>query len=268
MIKFTKYHTAYIDSVDHKNVVILVHGLGMSHKMWNAQIRELSKNYRVIAYDLLGHGQSLDPKGNIDLNLFSKQILEIADNLEINHFGLIGFSLGGMIVRKFAIRYSNKLWALGILNSPYIRNKEATVLVQKRVDQVRQFGPEVTVNDAIERWFTKNFQKKNPDFMELVKSWILSNNKEVYSKIYQLLVDGVQELQGLELPINCPTLVMTGDHDFGNSPMMSEQIASQIKNSKLVILKGLKHMALAEDANQVNNILSSFLSDALNSKFN
>tara|TARA_S200000501_G_scaffold148067_1_gene139700 strand:- start:291 stop:1097 length:807 start_codon:yes stop_codon:yes gene_type:complete len=267
MIKFTKNKTAYIDIGDHENVVILVHGLGMNHEMWNAQIKELSKNYRVVAYDLIGHGQSLDPVGNIDLNLFSNQVLEIADNLKITQFGLIGFSLGGMIVRKFAIQYSNKLWALGILNSPYKRDEKATMLVQKRVNQVRKFGPEVTVNDAIERWFSKNFQQKNPDFIKLVQSWILSNNKVVYSKIYQLLVDGVQELQGLKIPIDCPSIVMTGDHDFGNSPEMSERIASQIKNSKLVILKGLKHMALAEDPTQVNKILLKFLSDALHSKF-
>ncbi len=64
--------------------------------------------------------------------------------------------------------------------------------------------------------------------------------------------------------ISCPTLVMTGEEDYGNSPQMSQRIAALITGAKLEILPGLRHMALAEDPTQVNEILVEFLSDALN----
>ena len=87
----------------------------------------------------------------------------------------------------------------------------------------------------------------------------MENKKDVYPKAYQVLVDGVDELLDPFLPINCPTLILTGDEDFGNSPQMSLEISRQIKGSELKILPGLRHMALIEDASTVNNLLLEFL---------
>ena len=95
--------------------------------------------------------------------------------------------------------------------------------------------------------------------MDLIRKWVLANKKDVYPKVYQVLVDGVDELLGERLPIKCPTLVLTGDEDYGNSPEMSMKISKQIKGSIVKILPGLRHMALIEDADTVNKILVDFL---------
>jgi pimeloyl-ACP methyl ester carboxylesterase len=126
-------------------------------------------------------------------------------------------------------------------------------------------GPQSTIEDALERWFTKNFREKNPIIMDRIRKWVLANKKEVYPKAYQVLVDGVDELLQSPLPVNCPTLVLTGDEDFGNSPEMSQEISKQILKSQLEILPGMRHMALIEDFQKVNKILSEFLLGTLNS---
>ena len=262
MINYTNGGTAYKLISSNGPEIILVHGLGMNHKMWSWQVKELSIKYKVIVYDLFGHGDSRDPEDDISLKLFSDQILELISFLKLDKVALIGFSLGGMIVRRFAIDHNDNLWALGILNSAHKRDVKAKKLVQNRVDQVKQFGPSVTVDDAIERWFSKNFQKKNKEIINIVRNWILSNDKQIYPKIYQLLVDGVDELLAPKLAINCPTIIITSDNDFGNSPSMSKAISKQITNSELVILKNLRHMALAEDPKLVNKVLLDFLNTA------
>ncbi|MEY3080378.1 MAG: hypothetical protein RJA94_363, partial [Pseudomonadota bacterium] len=61
-------------------------------------------------------------------------------------------------------------------------------------------------------------------------------------------------------PITAPTLVMTGDEDYGNSPAMSRAIAAEIAGSELVILPGLRHMAMAEAPDLFNAKLMAFLS--------
>ena len=243
--------------------VLLVHGLGLNKKMWDWQTKELSKLYSVISYDLYGHGQSEMPDGKINLSMFSNQIKEIMEYLEIKKTALLGFSLGGMIVRKFAIDHEEKLWALGILNSAHKRSLEAKHAVQKRVEQVKKFGPSSTVEDALERWFTEEFRSQNYKIMNLIREWVLANNKDVYPKIYQLLVDGVDELVEKKLSINCPTLVLTGDEDYGNSPEMSKEISKQIDHSQTMILKGLRHMALIEAPEILNKILIEFLNESL-----
>ena len=239
--------------------VIMVHGLGLNKKMWGWQTNELSKNFSVVTYDLIGHGESKDPEGKLNLEKFSEQILEIMNFLSIKKTALIGFSLGGMIARKFAIKYSKKLWALAVLNSAHKRDQKAKDAVQLRVNKVKIDGPQATTEDALNRWFTEEYRKNNPDVMNKIRNWVMENKKDVYPKAYQVLVDGVDELLDPSLPINCPTLILTGDEDFGNSPQMSSEISKQIKGSELKILPGLRHMALIEDASTVNNLLLEFL---------
>ena len=239
--------------------VILVHGLGLNKEMWGWQTNELSKNFSVVTYDLIGHGESKDPEGKLNLEKFSEQILKIMNFLSIKKTALIGFSLGGMIARKFAIKYNEKLWALAVLNSAHKRDQKAKDAVQLRVNKVKIDGPQATTEDALNRWFTEEYRKNNPDVMNKIRNWVMENKKDVYPKAYQVLVDGVDELLDPSLPINCPTLILTGDEDFGNSPQMSSEISKQIKGSELKILPGLRHMALIEDASTVNNLLLEFL---------
>ena len=85
----------------------------------------------------------------------------------------------------------------------------------------------------------------------------------LYPQIYRVLAEGDAELvQGLER-IACPTLVMTGEDDPGNTPAMVRAMAGLIPGARLVIPSGLGHMALAEEPAAVNAPLSAFLRDAL-----
>ena len=78
------------------------------------------------------------------------------------------------------------------------------------------------------------------------------------AEAHHVVADGVDELVAPDPPIDCPTLVMTGDEDHGNSPKMSEAIAAEIPGSSLVILPGLRHMALAEAPELVNPMIVEF----------
>jgi len=243
--------------------LIFVHGLGLNKNMWEWQVKKLSSNYSIITYDLYGHGESYKNYKSHNLKLFSNQINDILNFFEIEKTALFGFSLGGMIARRFAIDHSEKLWALGILNSAHKRDHTARMAVQKRVDLVKKHGPSITVENALERWFTEKFRQNNLGTMNLIKDWVLANDKKAYPKSYQVLLDGVDELLDDKLPISCPTLILTGDEDYGNSPDMSKAISKQISGSTLKILPGLRHMALIEDHEQVNSVIINFLKNIL-----
>ncbi len=99
--------------------------------------------------------------------------------------------------------------------------------------------------------------------MDLTRQWILANQREVYVKLYRILAHGVNEIVAPTPPLTLPTLVLTGDEDHGNSPEMSIAIATEIPRARLVILKGLRHMALAEDPPAVNRPVVDFLTEVL-----
>ena len=262
MIKRTPTGTAYDVTGTGGPCVVLVHGLGLNLQSWRWQVPELAKTYCVITFDLYGHGNSAKAPSPPSLSLFSGQILELLDLLGISTAAVAGFSLGGMIARRFAMDHQDRLWALAILHSAHARDAAAHDAIRARVHQARKDGPGATVEAALQRWFTDEFRAANPETMDLVRTWIMANDKEAYAPNYQVLVDGVTELVAPRKPITTPTLVMTADEDYGNSPEMSRAIAAEIPGSSLVILRKLRHMALAESPEEFNQHLTAFLASA------
>lgn len=247
--------------------VALIHGLGMNRAMWQWTMPALEAKYRLLTYDLPGHGETppaaADPAlATPNLKTMAAQLLGLLDENNIEHCAIVGFSLGGMIARRFAMDHPDRVSALAILNSPHARTPEAQAAVEARVEQVRQDGPSATVEAALARWFTDGFRAANPGTMDLVRGWILANDKEAYAPVYRILADGVAEIVAPSPPLVCPALVLTAEEDFGNSPEMSRAIAAEIPGARLVILAGLRHMALAEDPDLVNAALLGFLDAA------
>jgi len=259
MISVTPRGTAFESFGSGPRAIVLVHGLGLNRHSWRWQVPALAAGHRVITFDLHGHGESSVPPATPSLTLFSEQLADLMDHLGIAGASVFGFSLGGMIARRFAMDHGNRVEALGILHSAHARDKAAHEAIQSRVVQAAQDGPAVTVEAALQRWFTDGFRAAHPEMMDEVRRWVLANRKEVYAPIYQVLVDGVTELVAPRPPITAPTLVMTGAEDYGNSPTMSRAIAAEIPGSELVILPGLRHMALAEAPELFNARLTAFL---------
>jgi pimeloyl-ACP methyl ester carboxylesterase len=78
-----------------------------------------------------------------------------------------------------------------------------------------------------------------------------------------LLAESDAEIAGRIDEIRCPTLVMTGEHDFGNTVAMTRTLAASIRGSEAVIVPRLRHMGLVEEPAAFNEHLTSFLRDAL-----
>ena len=90
-------------------VVVLIHGLGLCRHMWRDHIADFASDYQVVSYDLLGHGDSAAPMVPADLSLYAKQLCGLLDHLQIDKAAGVGFSIGGMINRRFAIDFPNRL---------------------------------------------------------------------------------------------------------------------------------------------------------------
>lgn len=243
-------------------VVVLIHGLGLTRAVWQWLLPDLHK-YRVVTYDLIGHGETAPPQGQPGLRDLADQLAYLLDHLAIDKAAVVGFSLGGMIARRFAQDYPERTTALVVLHSAHKRTEKQQSAILFRVAQAEEHGPEATVELALQRWYTRAAQATRPDLMELTRAWVLANTREVYVKLYRILAHGVDEIVAPDPPISVPTLVLTGDEDTGNGPEMSIAIATEIPRARLVILKGLRHMALAESPAAVNRPVTDFLAEVL-----
>src|ERR1700750_890477 len=77
--------------------VLLLHGLGWDHSLWNPTVTEFSPGYRMIAADTRGHGVTDKPDGPYDMEMFARDTAALADALGLKRFCVIGLSQGGMV---------------------------------------------------------------------------------------------------------------------------------------------------------------------------
>lgn len=247
MAQTTAARTAYDQAgADNAETVVLIHGLGLNRATWADLIPDLAENYRVITYDLFGHGESAPPPQTPSLAIFSEQLRDLLDDLGIDHCAVAGFSLGGMINRRMAMDHPDRVSSLIILNSPHERSPSAQKLVEIRAAESAAGGPGATLDTTIERWFTPGFIAKRPNVITTVRDWVMANDPVIYAQCRQVLASGVLELIRPVPAIGKPTLVMTCENDSGSTPEMSLAIASEIAAAQTIIVPNLKHMGLME----------------------
>lgn len=227
-------------------VVVLIHGLGLCRHMWRDHITDFAANYQVVSYDLLGHGDSAAPTAPTDLSLYARQLCDLLDHLQIDKAAVVGFSIGGMINRRFALDYADRLSALAILNSPHDRGDEAQDLVEARAAAVRSEGAMATMEAALERWFTGEYRTSHSDFMETVRAWRRQVDAQSYAEAAWVLATGVKELTRPTTPVSVPTIVITSENDSGCTPDMATTIAGEIDQAEICIVPELKHLGLME----------------------
>lgn len=239
--------------------VVLIHGLGLTRATWDGMIPALAARFRIVAYDLIGHGASALPAGPPDLAMFARQIRDLMDHLGLGRAALVGFSLGGMINRRFALDFPGSVAALGILNSPHDRGPRAQRDVEDRARDTAAGGAAATIEATLARWFTPGFRADHPEVVDRVRRGVLANDPQAYAACRWVLANGVVELIRPDPPVAVPALVMTCEQDTGSTPAMSQAIAAEIAGAETIIVPGLRHMGLVERPDLFSGPIIDFL---------
>jgi pimeloyl-ACP methyl ester carboxylesterase len=239
--------TAYaLSGLADRPVVALIHGLGLCAGVFDGMRTALETEYRVLRYDLYGHGQSTPLKKEASLTVYSDQLSGLLDHLDIAQAHVVGFSIGGMINRRFALDHPEKLASLVILNSPHDRGDAAQVAVEERAMSVREQGAFSTFDAALKRWFTPACLESGHAAPGLVREWRGLVDAENYAQAAWVLARGVRELIAPEPPVSARSLVVTCENDSGSTPAMSHAIGDEIAGAEVQIVPDLQHLGLME----------------------
>jgi len=242
--------------------VVLIHGVGLNKEMWGGQIVGLASDYRVIAYDMLGHGQSPRPQPGCGLPGYAEQLAELLDHLQLPQATIIGFSMGGLVARAFALHYPQRLSALVVLNSVFNRSVEQRAGVIARTAQAAEHGPDANAEAALARWFSREYQAANPAQIAALRQTLASNDPQGYLTTYELFA--TQDMYRAEDlgSIQAPSLIATGEWDLGSTPDMTHQLARRIPGAQSMVLAEQRHMMPVESPRLVNQMLLDFLGHA------
>lgn len=238
----------------------MIHGLGLDRYLWDPYVPVLSEDYRVISYDLLGHGDADPLTARVNSAEFNTQVISVLDACGIDRAVLIGFSLGGVIARTVAANHPDRVAGLVLLNTISTRPPEIKRQVVNRANQLDSGQTEGLSEQAIDRWFTPNFRETCPDVIDAVLARLGRNNPNSYRHAYRYFAEVDAEAASTHAFVDTPTLVITGEEDRNSTPAMAREIASAIPGATSHILPSLRHMGLVEDSKAVLSLVRTFLS--------
>ena len=240
------HNTFYVLNKKKDVPIVFVHGVGLNHKIWEPQANVFENTF--IAYDILGHGKTPYDKENISFDDFSNQLINLINELNIKKIHLVGFSIGSLIARNFASNYSDRLESLVLLCSIFKRTEKQQQIVKDRFELAKK--SKSLSKQALKRWFTDEYLKKNPNTYNKISSILEQNDMENFLKIYELFVNHKDNEQFEK--IKTKTLIMTGEGDIGSTPEMSVNLSKVINNSNVKIISKGKHLCSIECADDVN----------------
>ena len=226
--------------------IVFIHGVGLNHKIWEPQINVFENTF--LAYDILGHGKTPLDKENLSFDDFSNQLINLIDELNIRRIHLVGFSIGSLIARNFASKYSDRLESLILLCSIFRRTEKQQQIVKDRFELAKK--SKSLSKQALKRWFTDEYLEKNPNTYNKISSILEQNSMVNFLKIYELFVNHKDDEQFEK--IKTKTLIMTGEGDTGSTPEMSINLSKVINNSNVKIIPKGKHLCSIECADDVN----------------
>jgi len=255
--EYTDSHGNYYQLSETKGfpTTIFIHGVGLDHSMWYPQ-KEFFQDKSVLFYDLINHGQSIGGYKELNYEIYSNQLLNLIDELQIEKINIVGFSIGALIAQHFTEKFYNKLNKLVLIGSVFQRSNKQIETVQKRYSEALS-GSSITI-DSIKRWFSESYLNNHPQVYDFFYNLLEKKDDQNFLPAYKIFVDS-EKYHINYSNFKMPTLIMTGENEVGSTPLMSEGISKEIKNSNLYIIKNAKHGATIEQADVVNEKLNNFL---------
>jgi len=238
-------------------VVVLSHSLASSMVMWEPQLEVLEPFFRVLRYDMRGHGSSDVVKGAYSLEMLGDDVVGLLDALEISKAHFMGLSIGGMIGQGLAIEHADRLLSLILCDTAPILPEEAKPLFQERIDQAREQGMASLVEGVLDRWFTPPFLEKAPPMVGRIRAQIQDTPVDGFIGCSHAIMnlDYLDRLSAIALD----TLIIVGEDDPGTPVSAAEAIHAEIRNSKLTVLPSSMHLCNIEQAERFNQALLAFL---------
>ncbi len=242
--------------------VLLIHGWNGSTFDMRYAIAELAQRYRVIALDLLGYGFSARPAdGDYSVGGQADFVRQVMDRIGVPRAAVLGHSMGGAIAMQFALRYPERVERLVLVSSATVREMFRT---RNLGLLVRPLLPLVTFLFLREGVVRRGLRSAVHDPALLTPEMVeghfrplrVSGHMRAASK---QLSDRRRDRPFDAREIRQPTLILWGEHDRVVPLSTGLELAEQVPNAQLAIIRGAGHLPLEEQPEECNRLLLAFL---------
>ena len=213
--------------------------------MWGAY----SPEFRGIAVDLRGYGDSEKPATGYSIPQFSKDLIKLADVLQIKKAVWVGVSMGGMILQRLALDHPERVRALVLVSTT-----DGAMILDKDIPTIgasREYQ-EVSRNMIVESFPAGTQSKTYQPLLDRIPTWNGTVIREALTSMSQF------DVHGQLTRISVPTLIMVGAKDDVATTAIAKGIQAQIAGAKLVEFN-TGHFMMAEDPDRFRTVLGDFL---------
>ncbi|TPL82384.1 alpha/beta fold hydrolase [Mesorhizobium sp. B2-3-12] len=238
-----------------KPVLVLSNSIATTLHMWDGQVDELSRHFRVLRYDFRGHGGSSVPVGAYSLDRLGRDVIELIDGLGLERVHFLGLSLGGFVGQWLGIHAPERIDRLILSNTS--SHLAPASYFDERIAVVRQ-APDMseTAEVFLNNWFPARMVTANEPVIEEFRAMLLAIDRQGLAGLFAAVRDA--DLRRTVALISRPTLVIAGEHDTVTAASHSELIAATVPGAKLVVLPAV-HLSNVEYPAEFRRAVLDFL---------
>jgi len=246
--------THYALTGDGEPVLVFSNSLGTDFSMWDPQMAELGRRFRILRYDTRGHGQSTVTPGGYTIEQLGRDVLGLLDSLRLDRVHFCGLSMGGMIGMWLGVHAPDRLDRLVLSNTAArIGTKE---MWNARIATVRKDGMKPVAAAVIERWFTPEFRASFPERVARAQRMLENTSPEGYAACCAAIRD-MDQCETVA-QIKAPTLVIYGGRDPVTPVSDAQFLTDRIRGAVKVELPAA-HLSNVEQAAAFTEAVSYFL---------
>jgi 3-oxoadipate enol-lactonase len=237
--------------------LLFIHGLGSSTHSWQMQVPVFSRYYRVITFDLRGHGRSDKPLEPYNISMFAADTAELMKSLSISSAHVVGFSLGGMVGFQLCLDAPDMVKSLVVVNAPVTGYKQSFgegFESWRHFTRVQLTGIRKERQLASQQLFPK--QAEEQWRQTLTERFAINNMLAQANSFWAILKGSLADNLSL---INCPTLVVASDEDYVPLSVKNAYV-SRIPRAEIVVIPNSRHAVPTEQSERFNALLLDFLS--------
>jgi 3-oxoadipate enol-lactonase len=235
-------------------LLMLSNSLGTSLDMWDVQLPEFLRRFRVLRYDSRGHGRSEVTPGPYSIERLARDVLGLFDELRIGRADFCGLSMGGMVGMWLGIHAPQRIGRLVLCNTaPRIGTAERW---SARIDAVNKGGMNVIADALLDLWFTRRFRDASPDTVQRMRTMLVVTPAAGYVASCAAVRD-MDQWDALTR-IENQTLIVSGKNDAVTTPADNRRMAGLIPGSTLVELDAA-HISNVEAAERFTAEVLAFL---------
>jgi 3-oxoadipate enol-lactonase len=236
--------------------VAFANSLGTNFHLWDPQLPALASWYRVIRYDMRGHGLSASgSRREYTIAELADDLAGLLDALDVERASVVGLSIGGVVAQRFAAEYPARIERLVLCATG---NRIGTVATwTERMETAEREGMAPLVEATLGRWFTPRMHVERPVEVDGFRQMLSRTPVAGYVGCCAALRDA--DLNADDARIAAPTRVIAGSEDVVTTPEMGAALRDAIPGAELAVIPGAKHLLNVECPDEVAGLVQAFL---------